>query len=202
MPQRELSEIVVVLDKSGSMQSVRGDAIGGFNAFLGEQQAQPGCGRLTLALFDSPGTYELVHCGTPLAEVPLLTEETYVPSGMTALLDAIGRTVDEVGKRLAATPEPDRPESVIVAILTDGEENSSQEYSRERVFEMIRVQREAYSWQFVYLGANQDAIAEAGKLGISADDAAAFDQSEHGTADALLCASAMVSARRQSRPKA
>jgi hypothetical protein len=173
-----VSEIVCVVDRSGSMSSVRDDAIGGFNSFLESQRAVPGEARLTLVLFDHE--YGVLHEGVPLEAVPPLDDNSYVPRGMTALLDAVGRTIDDVGKRLSDTPEVDRPEKVIVSILTDGYENASHDYSYDRVSEMIRHQREKYGWEFVFLAANQDAIASASALSIDAADALSFQATPDG----------------------
>lgn len=161
----KLTELVVILDKSGSMHSVVSDTIGGFNALLEEQKKGVGDIKVTLALFDDH--YKLLHNGVVIADVPKLDENTYKPSGSTALLDAIGRTVDEVGARLAKTPEEERPSKVIVAIITDGEENCSREYNKTKIAEKIKHQTDKYAWQFLFLGANQDAFAEAGNIGIA-----------------------------------
>lgn len=163
------THITVVIDKSGSMNSIKGDTIGGFNQFLADQKALPGEATLTLVLFDTG--YEVVTSGRLLPDIEPLTPSTYRPGGGTALLDALGRSINETGAMLAQLPEPERPEKIVFAILTDGEENSSREFSREKVFEMIRHQTEVYKWQFIFLGANQDAIAEAGKIGIPAANA-------------------------------
>ncbi len=175
----DLTEIVCILDRSGSMESIRTDAIGGFNAFLAAQQQLPGDARLTLVLFDHE--YDRVLDAVPLAEVKPLTEETYVPRGTTALLDAVGRTLDDVGARLAATPEAERPGKVLVCILTDGLENASRDYTRDRVKGMIEHQQQKYGWEFQFLAANQDAFAAAGSIGIAAADAAAFVADAAGT---------------------
>jgi uncharacterized protein YegL len=166
MPKQGLTEIVCIIDKSGSMDSVRDDSIGGFNTFLKGQRELPGEALFTLTLFDTD--YTVIHNGVPIAEVPELTSDTYIPGGMTALLDAMGRTIDKVGQRLAETDEDDRPENVIVAILTDGQENSSTEYTRDQVMASVKQQQDEWSWEFMYLGANQDAVYEGGRLGISA----------------------------------
>lgn len=189
-----LAEIVCIVDRSGSMQSIATDAVGGFNAFLEGQQAHPGSARLTLALFDHE--YLVVHNAVDLKEVPPLSTKTYVPRGSTALYDAVGRTVDEIGRRLAATPEPERPEKVIVAILTDGMENSSHEYTQQRVFDMIEHQRSKYGWEFVFLAANQDAFAAAAALAISAADAAGYSASPSGTRAAWADINERVSKKR------
>lgn len=193
----QLTEIACVIDRSGSMQSIADDAVGGFNAFLAAQKQDPSPARLSLVLFDHE--YLVLHDGLPLADVPPLDRTSYVPRGMTALLDAIGRTIDDLGKRLAATPEADRPGKVLVAILTDGEENSSRTYALEQIRAMISHQQAKYAWEFVYLGANQDAIKTAAKMAISAQTSMDFSASTSGMASAYTRMSAEVS-RARSRP--
>jgi uncharacterized protein YegL len=165
VPKENLTEIIVVMDKSGSMDSIKGDAMGAFNTFLEEQQKLPGDAAFTLTLFDT--AYDLVHTRKPIKDVPKLSENTYVPGGMTALLDAVGRTIDEVGRRLNDTPEEERPSRVVMAIITDGQENSSHEYKRQQVFDKIKTQKDAYQWEFVFLAAGQEAFKEAEGLGLS-----------------------------------
>jgi hypothetical protein len=193
----DLTEIAFVLDRSGSMNSIAGDAIGGFNTFLAQQQAQPGQARLTLVLFDHE--YLVAHDNVDIHNVPPLDAHTYVPRGMTALLDAIGRTIDTAGVRLASTPEADRPAKVIVAILTDGMENASRDYTNGRVAEMIRHQQQKYNWEFIFLAANQDAIATAGALSIQPKDAIAFDATGQGVRMAMARVSEETSKRRSAR---
>jgi len=166
------SEIAFVLDRSGSMESCREAAIEGFNSFLQEQQRTEGLAKLTLILFDDE--YLAPIDALPVAEILPLDNDGYVPRGSTALLDAIGRTIDELGARLAALPEQDRPMQVIVAILTDGLENSSQNYTWRQIADAIKQQSEQYRWTFLFLGANQDAIATAAKMNIRAANAAAY----------------------------
>lgn len=192
-----LTEITCVIDRSGSMERVRTDAMGGYNSFIDQQQQEPGEARVTLVLFNHD--YEMVEEGAPLPQARRLDEATYVPAGTTALLDAVGRAVDSVGERLAQTPEEERPGHVIVAILTDGLENASSDYTRERILEMIRHQQETYDWEFIFLAANQDAFAEAGRLGIGKDDAMAFAASPAGVKEAYASLSSDVSARRARR---
>ncbi|MEM8558627.1 MAG: hypothetical protein AAGG50_12465 [Bacteroidota bacterium] len=184
-----LTELVCILDRSGSMESIRADAIGGFNAFLGEQKKLDGEARLTLVLFDHE--YDRRLDAAPLAEVEPLTEATFVPRGNTALLDAIGRTIDDVGARLARTPEAERPGSILVCILTDGMENASSDYTRDRVKSMIEHQQKKYGWEFQFLAANQDAFAEASRIGIARPNAMPFAADAAGTKAAF----AQVSAR-------
>lgn len=161
---KNLTEIAFVLDRSGSMQDMVEPAIAGFNRFLKEQQDAPGEARLTLVLFDNE--YLLPHQSKLIAEVPGLDTTSYVPRGMTALFDAIGRTITELGERLADIPEPKRPGQVIVAIFTDGLENASSDYDQLKISSMIKHQQDVYEWTFLFLGANQDAIASATRMGI------------------------------------
>ena len=169
---KNCTEIVFVLDRSGSMQSCQEAAIAGFNRFLVEQQQLEGLVKLTLILFDDE--YLMPINALPVAEVLPLDAQTYVPRGSTALLDAIGRAVDELGVRLASSPEPDRPGQVIVAILTDGLENSSQTYDWRQIAGLIKHQSEKYKWTFLFLGANQDAIATAARMNIARSNAADY----------------------------
>lgn len=186
---KNATEIIVVLDKSGSMSALKQDAIGGFNEFLREQQAEPGEANLTLVLFDTGYT---IHPAAPVGRVAPLTEASYHPGGGTALLDALGRTINETGRRLALMPEADRPDKVIVVTLTDGEENSSQEFSLPQVRDMLAHQQDRYGWKFLFLGANQDAFAEAGKLGVSAAMAMNFAADEAGMRAAYRSSSKAV----------
>ena len=188
---KDESDITVILDKSGSMESIASDAIGGFNQFLTEQQRQSGDCRLTLIQFDH--RHEVVYAGRPIAEVPRLTTETFEPRGGTALLDAIGWTIDTTSERLAALPEAERPERVLIVIVTDGLENSSSDYSLERVSGMISTQQDAFGWRFLYIAANQDAIAEAAKVGIGAQQSLNFAATGAGVHAASAAMSRAVS---------
>lgn len=167
-----LTEIAFILDRSGSMSGIVAETIDGFNRFLTDQQSLPGEARLTLVLFDDQ--YEVPVGSRPVAEVAPLDRKTYTTRGCTALLDAIGRTIDQLGKRLAAMPEAERPGKVIVAILTDGLENASRHHDLADINRMITHQREVYSWEFLFLGANQDAIATAARMGIDASNSATW----------------------------
>jgi uncharacterized protein YegL len=172
------TEIAFILDRSGSMQSMTHAAIAGFNEFLKAQQGtlddhgQPIPATFTLILFDHE--YLPVYNRQDIQTARPLNLDTYVPRGNTALLDAIGRTIDSIGQELAATPEAERPAKVIIAILTDGEENSSRQFSMEDINQRITHQTEKYQWEFMFLGANQDAIATASRMGIHAHHAATF----------------------------
>lgn len=178
MPKQGLTEIVAVIDKSGSMDAIREDAMGAFNRFLSDQKNLPGEATFTLTLFDT--NYNIVHARKPIKDVPELIRETYVPSGFTALTDAVGRTIDEVGKRLFDTPEPERPERVVMVIVTDGQENSSKEYSRQTVLDKIEHQTNVYQWEFVFLAAGPDAMKEAQRIGIKLPNVVAFAANDGG----------------------
>ena len=141
MTNADLMHLYFLLDRSGSMQSIREDTIGGFDAFIAEQRTQPGDCRVTLAQFDD--RYDVVYVDLPVAEVPGLQLQ---PRGTTALLDAIGRLVTDAGERLAALPEADRPGTVIVGIMTDGHENSSKEWSHAAVKSLIQQQTQTYGF--------------------------------------------------------
>jgi Mg-chelatase subunit ChlD len=180
------SEIAFVLDRSGSMEGCREAAIEGFNAFLHEQQQTEGPAKLTLILFNDE--YLVPIDALPVAEILPLNDDSYVPRGSTALLDAIGRTIDELGARLAALPEQDRPGQVIVAILTDGLENSSQNCTWQEIARVIKQQTEQYRWTFLFLGANQDAIATAAQINIAAANAGTYvadAAGQHASASSL-----------------
>lgn len=191
----QLTAIAFILDRSGSMASVKTDAIGGFNTFVEQQRELPGDARMSLVLFDHE--YTPVYDDKPIREVPELTAQTYVPRGRTALYDAVGQTIDMVGSRLARTPEPERPAKVIVAIMTDGLENASTDYSHARIAEMIKHQQDVYSWEFVFLGANMDVPAVARSLNIAEANAVAYAASPAGTQGAYRSLNERVSRMRQ-----
>jgi hypothetical protein len=163
MTDSAFTHIAFLLDRSGSMQSIATDTVGGFAAFIEEQRALPGRCTVSLAQFDTE--YDEVFRDRPLAEVPPLTLQ---PRGSTALLDSIGRLVNETGARLAALPEDERPGTVIVGIMTDGLENASREFSHPTIKQLITKQTNTYGWQFLYMGANQDAIEVGTSLGVDA----------------------------------
>jgi hypothetical protein len=180
---KDCTEIVVILDKSSSMGTIKGATIEGFNTFLDEQQKLPGEANLTLVLFDTTYT---VKPAKPVKDIKPLTGKTYLPGGCTALLDAMGKAITETGKRLADTPEAERPDKVIVMTMTDGEENSSQEHTRKQIFDMIKHQEEKYKWCFIYLGANVDAFQEAGHIGIGQAQACNYAATDKGVKSAYL----------------
>jgi hypothetical protein len=161
-----LTEIAYILDRSGSMQPLQEPAVTAFNAFVQSQLDVPGDARLTLVQFDD--AYEVPIAATFLRHVPQLTAATYTPRGSTALLDAIGRTIKETDRRLLALLDSEKPAKVILAIFTDGQENASHEYSAKHISDLIRLYRDEKGWEFIFLAANQDAIASAGAMHMDA----------------------------------
>jgi uncharacterized protein YegL len=184
------SDLTLVLDRSGSMSSIAEETIAGFNEFVDNQKRLPVEAFFSLVQFDD--VYELVHDGIPIQDVPLLDNHTFVPRGSTALLDAIGKTIDDVGKRLASLDEDQRPEKVVVVIITDGQENSSTQYNLSDINEKISHQRNAYKWEFLFLGANQDAIATAVNVGIRSTSALTYAATPEGTTSAFRSTSRSV----------
>ncbi|HQY98673.1 MAG TPA: VWA domain-containing protein [Propionicimonas sp.] len=164
MTNPELTHIEFVLDRSGSMQSIRSDIEGGFAAFIADQSTHPGRCTVGLARFDDQ--YEVVFTGLDVHAVPPLDLQ---PRGSTAMLDAIGRSINALGARLAALAEGERPGTVIVAIMTDGMENASKEFTHAMVNDLITRQERDYNWQFLYMGADQDAVEVGASIGVRAD---------------------------------
>lgn len=171
--------MVFILDRSGSMVHLTTDTIGGFNSMLEDQKSKEGDAFVTTILFDNE--YEILHDHLNIQEISPLTTENYYARGSTALLDAIGKTIQAVGNRLNITPEEERPENVIFIITTDGMENSSLEYQKDTVKEMIEHQQEKYAWTFIFLGANMDAVTEASALGIPGALARTYTADSVGT---------------------
>ena len=174
-----LTEIVFILDRSGSMEGLTADTIGGFNSFVDKQKELPGEAVLTTVLFDDK--YELLHNGVNLKDIKPLTEKQYFVRVMTALLDAVGKTINTVGERLAKMEEADRPAHVLFVITTDGEENSSRVFGVYDVRKMIQHQTDVYNWQFIFLGAGIDAVASARTMGIKATNASNYVGTSVGT---------------------
>jgi uncharacterized protein YegL len=196
MPNTNLTAIAVVLDRSGSMQGLEEATIAGLNQFLRGQRAAEGQAVLTLVQFDDQ--YEVNRDFADLKDVPDLTQADYQPRGSTALLDAIGRTITDMGNKLAAMPEATRPGKVVFVIQTDGFENASREFNHARIQDMIAHQRTKYAWDFVFLGANQDAIASGAMLGIAATSSLSYNSNKGSTMKTFQMVNASVGASRRS----
>ncbi len=178
--KKGLTELVFILDRSGSMAGLEKDTIGGFNAMLTKQQAIDGECFITTVLFDNE--YELLHDRINIKAVKPITEKEYSVGGSTALLDAIGMTISKIDKAMRNTADEYRAEKVMFVIITDGEENSSREYSSAKVKEIINKQKNKYGWEFIFLGANIDAVATAKKFGIAKDRAQNYKADAKGIA--------------------
>ena len=179
MTKENFTSINVIVDASSSMAPLTTDTIGSFNTFLKEQKDFPGEAVFTLCTFNTD--YRLVHDFVKIASVQDLDAQTYRPGGWTALLDAMGTTIDSVGRKLASMAEEDRPSKVIFLIITDGEENRSHRYTREQIKSMVEHQKDVYSWEFVFMGANIDAITTGTSLGISVQNTLNYAPTAAGT---------------------
>ena len=196
--KKNLTELVFILDRSGSMQGLEGDTIGGFNAMIKKQQKEPGEAFVSTVLFDDQT--EVLHDRVKVSDVQPMTEKEYYVRGCTALLDAIGGAIHHIDNiHKYARPE-DVPEHTLFVITTDGMENASRRYSAQRVKEMIRRQKEKYGWEFLFLGANNDAVETAGHLGIAPDRAVNYHCDSEGTRLNYQVLSQAVSAVRCSAP--
>ena len=192
--KKGLSELILILDMSGSMSGMRDDTIGGYNTLIEEQKKVDGEARVTTVLFDD--RYILLHDREDLNDIEPLTDKEYSPRGMTAMLDAIGHTISSVGQKLSEMPEDERPESVMVTIITDGYENASREYTWDAVQSMIREQREKYNWIFTFIGADIDTIKVGKDLGIDSKLTRGYTKSSVGTASVYTAMSASMSRMR------
>ena len=178
--KKNLTELVMILDRSGSMGGLESDTIGGYNSMLKKQREEDGEVLVSTVLFDDRS--EVLYDRVPLEKMPQMTEKEYYVRGCTALLDAVGGAIRHIGNVHKYAREEDRPEKTIFVITTDGLENASREYSYGRVKKMVEQQKEKYGWEFLFLGANIDAIETAGRFGISADRAANYNSDREGTA--------------------
>lgn len=195
MTRSDLTHLYFLLDRSGSMQSIKADTEGGFAAFVAEQRSAPGECRVTLAQFDD--SYEVVYADRTLSEVPTLDLR---PRGSTALLDAMGRLVTDAGASLATLEEEERPGTVIVAVMTDGMENASKEWTHPAIKALVEQQSEVYGWQFMYMGADQDAIEVGVSLGVSRDASVTYSRGKAGAV--MASASDKVKRMREARVSA
>ena len=195
--KQDLTELVFILDKSGSMGGLESDTIGGFNAMLKKQQDAPGECRITTALFDNG--YSLLHDRVDIRAVSPITAEDYQAGGTTALLDAIGRTIEKIGNVQKSTAQEFRAGKVMLVIITDGQENASREYNTRQIKALITRQKETYGWEFIFLGANIDAAVEADRFGIRADHAANYHADSEGTELNFIAMSEAISELRVSK---
>lgn len=177
--KKDTTELVFILDKSGSMSGLESDTIGGFNSMLDKQKAVDGECRITTVLFDN--RYELLHDRLDIRAVNHITDKEYCVGGSTALLDAIGLTINKIGNAQKHTADEYRAEKVIFVIITDGEENASREYTLDKVKAQIERQKEKYGWEFIFLGANIDAVETASRFGIAPDRAQNYHADGVGT---------------------
>jgi uncharacterized protein YegL len=192
-----ITELVFILDKSGSMSGLESDTIGGYNAMLKRQQEEQGEAIVTTVLFDDD--YELLHDRSSIKGIRSITEKDYFVGGSTALLDAIGKTIHKIGNAQKHTSEEHRADKVMFVITTDGMENASHEYTYEKIRNMVERQKERFGWEFIFLGANIDAISTAAKFGIGADRAANYKADSEGTKLNYEAVSHVVSELRASR---
>jgi hypothetical protein len=179
MNNAESTLVAIVLDRSGSMASVKDEVIGGFNKMLEENKQLPGKCLVTLVQFDDE--YEVIYSAEPIEKVAPLNENTYQPRAFTRLYDALGKTIDDVGIKLAAMAEDERPKKIIVVVLTDGMENASKEYSGARVQTMIAHQRDKYQWEFAFHGCQEAALQQARTLGVASQNVIGFVAGKEGT---------------------
>jgi uncharacterized protein YegL len=191
------TELVFILDKSGSMSGLESDTIGGYNALLKKQRQEPGDALVTTVLFDD--NYEVLHDRVDIKSIRPLTAKEYYIGGSTALLDAIGKTIHRIINAQRQSRRELRADQVMFVITTDGMENASREYGYEKIRRMVERQKQAYGWEFIFLGANIEAIAVAAKFGIGADRAANYHADSQGTMLNYQVISNVVSELRTSR---
>ena len=193
-----LTELVFIIDKSGSMSGLESDTIGGFNSMLAKQKNETGEAFLSTVLFDTRET--VLYDRARIDQVPCMTKEDYVPGGCTALLDALGGAIHHIATIHKYAREEDRPGKTMFVIITDGYENSSRRYSVEEVRSMIEKEQKEYGWEFLFLGANIDAVAEASRYGIQAERAVNYCPDARGTQLNYSSVSDAISSVRNSRP--
>ena len=196
--KKNLTELVFILDRSGSMAGLEGDTIGGFNAMIEKQKSEPGEALVSTVLFDHES--EVIHDRVNIQTIEPMTRQQYYVRGCTALLDAVGGAIHHIGNVHKYAREEDRPEKTLFVITTDGMENASRKYSYDRLKTMIERQKEKFGWEFIFLGANIDAAKEAARFGISEDRAANYHADSKGTAVVYEAVSEAVCSVRASKP--
>ena len=178
--KKGLTELVFILDRSGSMAGLESDTIGGFNGMLQKQKKENGVANVTTVLFDD--RYELLHDHQSIDSIALMTEKQYYVRGCTALFDAMGKAIQKMVNIQKSTKDEEKAEKVIFVIITDGLENASREYTCDRLKSMIKYQTDRYGWEFIFLGANMDAVQEAARFGIQEDRSVTFSNDSAGQA--------------------
>ena len=178
--KKQLTEIVFILDRSGSMCGLEADTIGGFNSLIAKQKKEEGEALISTILFDD--CTEVLHDRVPLDRIKPMSEDDYYVRGCTALMDALGKAIKHISTIHKYAREEDRPSKTIFIITTDGKENASRQYSSERVKKMVEERKSKYGWEFLFLGANIDAVETAGHFGISKDRAVNYHSDSEGTA--------------------
>ena len=196
--KKNLTEMVFILDRSGSMQGLEGDTIGGFNAMLEKQKLEEGEAFVSTVLFDDESS--VLHDRVDIQKVAPMTHRDYFVGGCTALLDAVGEAICHIANVHKYAREEDVPEKTVFVITTDGMENASRKYTYEKVKKMISLQQEKYGWEFLFLGANIDAAREAARFGIREDRAANYHADSKGTAVIYEAMSDAVGCVRACRP--
>ena len=191
--------ISIILDRTGSMERIRDDTIGGFNTLLQEQKRESGTATLTLVQFDSQDPYEVIHQFAPIQSIPELTRQTYVPRAGTPLLDTIGRGINDLEQQLGEMSPNQSPAKVAFVIITDGQENSSQEFRKEQIVSMIQRKQERDGWQFVFLSADLGSINDARSYGFQESSSMSYDPNARGTPRAWSSLSSRISDYRGSR---
>jgi len=191
------THIMVILDRTGSMEPIRDDTIGGFNTFLDQQQQQPGEATMTLVQFDSQDPYEIIHHWQDVQKVTPLSRETYVPRARTPLFDAMGRGINDLEQNLSVLGPQEKPAKILVVVVTDGQENASREFRHRDIVRMI-AEKSKKGWQFVYLSADMDAIAEARSVGFERRSTLAFQKDAQGSRQVWDSLSQKTAAYRES----
>ncbi|MBE6843974.1 MAG: VWA domain-containing protein [Ruminococcus sp.] len=198
MANKNLTEMVFILDRSGSMSGLEADTIGGYNSLLEKQRKEVGDATVTTVLFDDQ--YEMIHDHAAIGKVKDITNKEYFARGSTALLDAVGKTINHVGNRHKNALDSEIPNKTMVVIITDGYENTSREFTLPQVKQMIERQKEKYGWEFLFLGANIDAVSTAAGFGISADRSVTYKADSKGTRMNFEAVSQVIGCARNCAP--
>ncbi len=196
------THISILLDRTGSMESIRDDVIGGFNTFLKNQKKEKEKASLTLVQFDTQDPYEIIHWLKPVKDIPELNKKTYEPRAATPLLDAMGRGINDLEKCISKMKKSERPEKLVMVVITDGQENSSVEFKKGQIVKMIKQKQKKDDWQFVFLSADLDSIDDAGEYGFHNASTMAFDKDAKGIAGAFDSLSYQVSEYRTDKAMA